>query len=84
MSGRAKKPSTPQARANIEEAMVLVEEVQRNLERACQKLSPIRHGSDLYDKAGKLGGACYKLWCQLRAAAETRERMSLDSEPEVK
>lgn len=70
--------------------MQLVEQAQRLLDLAAQKLSPIRYGSDLMEKTFKQREVVHKLWYQLDRAAHgnhlghPRERMSLDSEPEVK
>ncbi len=77
-----KPPSTPGAILNIEEAMELVERAQNDLDRAAQKLSAIRHGSDLCDKAFAMRTAAYKFWSKLSRVAQTRPEMSLDSEPE--
>jgi hypothetical protein len=84
------KSSTPAAILAVEDAMKLVEEAQVKLEYATQKLSAIRHGSDLYAKAGKLRDSCHTLFYQLARAARgnhlgtKRDGMSLDSEPEVR
>ncbi len=82
--------STPAAVLNVEDAMKLVEQAQGLLDRAAQKLSPIRHGSDLMQKTFKQREVVHKLWYLLDRAAHgnhlgvPRDRMSLDSEPEVK
>ncbi len=85
-----KKTSTPAAILNVEEAMELVQEAQGLLDRAAQKLSPIRHGADLSEKAFKHRQAVHRFWYQLDRVAHgnhlglSRNGMSLDSEPEVK
>lgn len=82
MSRTRKPASTPNAILNVEEAMVLVERAQTDLDRAAQKLSSIRYGSDLMDKTFALREKVHALWYTLRKAAETRPQMSLDSEPD--
>lgn len=77
-----KRPSTAGALLNIEEAMALVERAQSDLERAAQKLSAIRNGSDLCDKSFALRTAAHKFWWRLNKAAASRNGMSFDSEPE--
>jgi hypothetical protein len=75
-------PSTPAAKQTVELAMVHVEKAQHELERACQALSSLRHGSDLCTKAGKLRDACHAFFYVLRKAADTRGGMSQDNECE--
>lgn len=76
------KPSTPAALLAIENAMEQVERAQNSLERACQDLSAIRYGADLYKKAGKLQRDAQSFWYKLRDVSQTRGKMSVDSEPE--
>lgn len=84
------RPSTPAAVLNVEDAMKLVEEAQWLLDRAAQKLSPIRHGSDLMTKAFKLRQSVHGFWYVLDKVAHgnhlgpPRQQMSLGSEPEVR
>ena len=78
-----KPPSTPAAILNIEEAMVLVERAQNDLDRAAQKLSPICFGSDLSDKAFALRQAVNKFWYRLDTAAKSRPGMRLDREGDL-
>ncbi len=78
-----KSPSTTGAILNIEDAMELVEQAQGLLDRAAQKLSPIRRGNDLYDQVFAQREAVHQFWYRLSTARD-RNGMSLDSEPEVK
>ena len=82
MSRPRKPASTPNAILNVEEAMVLVERAQTDLDRAAQKLSSIRYGSDLVSKTFALREKVHTLWYLLSAAAQHRPQMSLDSEPD--
>lgn len=76
-----KPPSTPAAILAIEEAMVLVERAQRDLERACQRLSPVVNGADLWKKVGKATNAVHACWSHLDVAAKSRPGMHTDREP---
>lgn len=73
------KPSTPAALLNLEDALDLIQEAQRLLDQACQKLSPIRRGMDLSDKTFAMREKVHKHW-YLVAKARKRAGMSLDSE----
>lgn len=79
-----KTSSTPGAVQKVQDAMELVEEAQGVLELACQKLSSVRHGSDLYERSNQLSDECQRFWFRLQDVSQTRQKMSLDSEPEVK
>ena len=58
-----------------------VQAAQNELERACQHLSTLRYGSDLYSACGKLRNRVHALWYRLEKVAQTRPRMSHHDEP---
>lgn len=78
-----KTTSTPAAKAKVLEALRLVEEAQRALDRAAQCLSPLRHGGDLYEECGQIQHSMNTFRHRLDVASRSRGQMSVDSEPEA-
>lgn len=74
-------PSSPAAIVQVQQAADLVEQAQQLLGKACQKLSPLRNGVDLYKKTSKLYDQAHSLWYDVDTARR-RTGMSVDSECE--
>lgn len=76
------KPSTPGALANVDAALALIEQAQMLLDRAAQKLSPIRRGAGIMDKVWRERERVRALWYVVRKA-QSKRGMTLDSETEI-
>ena len=68
-----------EAVARVREAMALVEEAQRNLELACQRLSPIIGGAGQWRKVGALYDRVRAQWYTLDGWLRTNgHKLKLD------